>query len=310
MLTSTQQKSSSDPELRRSELVNSHEYLTILPPDSPKKKAPKKPIPTPRTHKPEKPVPESLPLYVNTFHATPPTLPPSGNPVSYAKMGLDILMASQRSLSESNLVKQDTEDDEYVDMTQFQQCKFLQPHYINYSEMIQAGLSPPLRDPEMTLRGKLRQQKSGSVGDTPRNFTPHKTPLYVNARGCVSSFMETEDIYENGQHCMEYYLYGNTSNHDNHPGSYDSGLGSTPSCSPLLGQRSFSLNDVSQAGSVTQAQHWEKEADVKKVDPETHRAVRPEKVVRKPCKWLTPLCARRVQGEGRHYENLPLMATS
>lgn len=299
-LANTYQKSCSDPELRDLETAGSHEYLTILPPDSPKKKRPKKPIPTPRTQKPEKLIPESLPLYVNTLHTTPPTPPPNGS-VSYGNMGLDRLLSSQRSLSESNLFKggsDETEDNEYVDMTQFQGRHLLHPHYINYSDLNEGNVAPPLCDPSVTLRGKLRPQKSGSVGDKPLNLSSQRAPLYVNSRGCVPCFFETEDIYENGQHCMEFYLYGNTG------GDYsfgDSGLGSTPSCSPLLCQRSFSLNDVRQAGSLD-TQYWEEE--VKRMDQEAQRAAA---AVGPPCKWLTPRCGR---GREHPYENLPPIATS
>ena len=296
-LANTYQKSCSDPELRGLEITSSHEYLTILPPDSPKKKRPKKPIPTPRAQKPEKLIPESLPLYVNT----PPTPPPDGSSVSYGNMGLERLLSSQRSLSESNLFTgggDETEDDEYVDMTHFQGRNRLHPHYINYCELNQGNVAPPLCDPEVTLRGKLRAQKSGSVGDKPLNLSSQGPPMYVNSRGCVPCFFETEDIYENGQHCMEFYLYGNTGGC-----SYeDSGLGSTPSCSPLLGQRSFSLDDVRQAGSVAHTQYWVEE--VKKLDPEAQRA---GAAVGTPCHWLTPRCGR---GREHAYENLPLIATS
>ena len=92
--------------------------------------------------------------------------------------------------------------------------------------------------------------------------------MYVNSSACVASFLETEDIYENGSQVMEYYLYGDSSrllpgscgnNGMTKPCNYgDSGLGSTPSCSPLLGQRSFSLDDVRKAGAH---RAWEVQSD-------------------------------------------------
>lgn len=285
ILASTQQKSSSDPQLsnRRSfDLTTSHVYLTILPPDSPKK-APKKPVPTPRTHKL---VPENVPLYENTFHMTPPT--PTLNlakasdhkPVpSYPRMGLGALLSSQRSLSESNLSSiggtSHDADDEYVDMTEFR-GKFFQQLYVSYTDLHgQYENLMPLHDPEMTFRGGMQQEKSSSVGDIPQKFSSQGAPTYENTR-YVASFLETEKIYENGQHCMEHYLYGNTSgNQDNtnfhngnsdhettEPGSHgDSGVGSTPSCSPLLSHHS-SLDDARRTSNTTHRQHGAEETSL------------------------------------------------
>jgi hypothetical protein len=272
-LASIPQKSGSDPVLSRHtdfDLTTSQEYLTILPWDGLPKKTPKKPVPTPRTHKPP---PQSLPLYENTIHAMPPTLtitsPTTAGQMSpsSSKTRLDVralLSSQQRSLSEITLYSSTAgggsldEDDQYVDMTQFQR-QLLQPLYENCDGMTHYNYGLRPCDPEVTFRGGLQRQRSSSMGDIPTNHSSQGPPhIYENSRACVASFMETEDIYENGPHVMEYYLYGKTPFSS---GSYgnetttklcnygDSGLGSTPSCSPLLGQRSFSLDDVRRGGS-------------------------------------------------------------
>ena len=129
----------------------------------------------------------------------------------------------------------------------------------------------------VTLRRGMRRLPSRSVGDIPTTAEAEEEdktqPLYENTRACaVSLFLQNEQIYENGPHIMNYLLYGDVSvdrddeedqnHHQNHQyhghhrgttavgaevcGYRDSGLGSTPSCSPLLAGRSFSLNDVRQ----------------------------------------------------------------
>ena len=334
-LASIQQKSSSDPQLslqKDLELSIAHEYLTILPPES-RKKPCKKPIPTPRTFKPQ--LPQSLPLNENSIHTTPPT--PCEPECSSSdercdlpnfQSGLELLLSSQRSLSESNLYSsvrgtgEDVEDDDYVDMSQFcfgeeicMNSNELQPEFDTLAltprevetpirarfqrqrsgsmgafpkissqqgphtyENVGNCLAPPPQDVATSLRGGLQRQRSSSTGDLAK-LSIQGVHMYENSRNCLSNFLETEEIYENGEHCMEYYLYGETSsnyddatNKSDHRGntvpttsgfgSYgDSGLGSTPNCSPLLIHRSFSLDDMRLGGTAELTEQREEEED-------------------------------------------------
>ena len=327
-LAALPQKSGSDPQLssRRSlDLTNSHEYLTILPPNLAEKRAPKKPKPTPR-----KQLPSSLPLYENDIHMTPPTptadgrerRSPAPSPTRLvSRLDVQRLLFSQRSLSESNLYDNTgggSTDDDYVDMTSYHH----RPCYTNHNDLQQnpdSSTSPDLTvtsEPEsevMTFERRMRSQSSCSVGDVPLQLTdiPH---MYENSR-CIDSLLNVQDLYENGGHVRDYYLHGNTGDkqvdHGNKTelGNHgDSGLGSTPSCSPLLASihRSYSLGDVRQTNTPSQ-----------QVADTTHHhhhhsptgAEKPRAARRKPCKWQLPCCTKAVRSRKNHthYENLPLI---
>ena len=345
-LATIPQKSGSDPQLSTrlsSELTDSHEYLKILPTKpKPIKKPIKKPKPLPRAHKQ---LPESLPLYENTFNMTPPTptspekpcKPRAPTPPDLNQLDVKTLFSTQRSLSESNLYtnlpgggggggglgeRQETDDD-YVEMMPYIRHP---PLYVNCSE---AGiLSSPQVHPGVTLRPsaevatrRMLRQTSHSAGDLPAPLGS-SFPLYVNEMPCVGSFLDTEQLYANGQFIMEWCLYGNTSDeqvssgihsgsHGNatEPGRYgDSGLGSTPSCSPLVASRSrsFSLDNVRNASTVFPTQ---------KMTHHNLQIVNPAASV--PTEWQSPHCTkpcRRSQTEGcsqnNQYENYPLITSS
>ena len=275
-LSTTQQKSGSDPQLStrvNDDLLASAEYLKVVPPNPPSKKIPKKPKPTPRTRKPAN---LPLPQRTSAFTMTPPTptLPGgqvrnSPSPIRSLNRGLDVrtLLSSQRSLSESNLfsnLSNDSEDD-YVDMSHYQKQWEQRQLYVNFNEL------HPVVPREMSLqRRAMRRQASSSCGDLPAAATVDvPQPLYENAKCCTVLFGETEVAYENGRHAMEHFMYGQAGegNDSVDPGtsskssrgnvtgpcSYgDSGLGSTPSGSALLTcqQRSFSLDDVRQVAGA------------------------------------------------------------
>ena len=273
-LSSTQKKSGSDPQLstrEKSDLISSASYLTILPSTPPAKKAPKKPKPTPRTRKPlDLPLPGNSPFLT----MTPPTTTSPGRgcsnhaPHKSLTRGLDVrtLLSGQRSLSESNLFsgvspcEADTPEDDYVDMSQYQRNWEQRELYVNYDCLLTEAECLAVRG------GGMRRQVSSSCGDL-RSAPDEPQPLYENAKCCAAMFQEVEEIYENGQHAMEHYMYGSNGEEEEEeeedclsslkgrrgnvtaPCSYgDSGLGSTPSGSPLLTcqQRSFSLGDVRQ----------------------------------------------------------------
>ena len=273
-LSATQQKSGSDPQLSTREnddLLSSAAYLKVIHPNQPPKKTQKKPKPTPRTRKPESLLPGSI---FTMTPATPTSSEGQGfnfpNPNHSLTRGLDVrsLLSSQRSLSESNLfasstATNDSEDDDYVDMNHYQKQWERGQLYVNYNEL------HPVRPREMTLQRKtMRRQVSNSCGDLrTAAMVDEPQALYANAQCCSVLFGETENAYENGRHVMEHYMYGRASEGDDteYPGASaksgrgnvtapctygDSGLGSTPSGSPLLTcqQRSVSLTDVRQAG--------------------------------------------------------------
>jgi hypothetical protein len=198
------------------------------------------------------------------------------------------LLSSQRSLSESNLFsglpggEQESQEDDYVDMSHYnRECWGQQQMYVNYSDLHEGGGfqdSPPESPPPaalgvgVTLRRRgMQRQASSSVGDL-RAAVDAPQPLYENARACTGLFRETEELYENGQHVMEYFMYGHVEGE--RPAGRgvvtalcgDSGLGSTPSSSPLLAhhqQRSFSLDDVRQAGTLAR----QRPDDTRQPDP-------------------------------------------
>ena len=306
-LPATRRKSGSDPQLSTHEDYDlSASYLKILPPSlptntapPPTKKTPKKPKPLPRTRKPASIPPcEGFTMTPQTLTVEYGSVPP--NPHRSLKRGLDVgtLLSNQRSLSESNLfanLSKDSED-EYVDMSHYQRGWEQPQLYVNYNELnpeclagypnsecvagypnpeCLAGYPVTLREGTLQ-RWKMRRQVSNSCGDIPTALLADKPqPLYENARCCTVLFQETEEVYGNGKHAMEHYLYGSTredeeeEEEESYPSSssktkrgnvtapctyQDSGLGSTPSGSPLYGcqQRSFSMDDVRQAGSGAQ----------------------------------------------------------
>lgn len=359
-LASTQQKSSSDPQLsnRRSyDLTTSVQYLEIIPPTTkpmpPTKRAPKKPKPTPRTHKQP---PANLPTHDTSFLTTPPTptsryckAPLPSSPSFDKGLDVQVLLSSQRSLSESNIYSSCGEslDDEYVDMSYY---THQQPHHA-HSEDTSTHYNVSHMDTllynhgdEVTLRQPaMRRQISRSMGNIPATINDTCQPLYENARGCTASFLETEDIYENGTHVMNFFLYGNVSTEQNDEEIYsnattdrqihrnavaehgcygDSGLGSTPSCSPLLGKsaRSFSLDDVRQTDTDTQQRMTKPTAynDCNQHTAAVHEHIRPEhhKPVRynRPCNWQLPSCTKAIRGQDNHVihnaQNLPLITSS
>ena len=312
-LTTTQQKSDSDPQLssRDTRTASDVSYLTILPPTPPGKKSPKKPKPTPRTQKPT-----NLPLCGPAFlKMTPPTpsserrglQPRLSSPHSLTR-GLDMrtLLSSQRSLSESNLFSAtdaDTPEDDYVDMSHYRENWGQKQLYVNYNELC-GNSNDPLP------HGELRRQVSSSCGDL-RGETEAPQPLYEN----------TDSMYENGREAVRFYTFGCTGNYyPENEGEEeeeceneglcggcrgvatgpcchgDSGLGSTPSGSPLLAnqQRSFSLDDMQHPTHPARAEQPEK-------PPKRH-------------KWQLRCCTKVAKGRLGHthnkeYENLPLITS-
>ncbi|CAI8023023.1 hypothetical protein GBAR_LOCUS13483 [Geodia barretti] len=331
-LSATQQKSGSDPQLSTrvdDDLLASAEYLKVLPPNQRSKKTPKKPKPTPRTRKPAN---LPLPQRTSVYTMTPPTPTLAGgqvrnlpSPNRSLNRGLDVrtLLSSQRSLSESNLfsnLSNDSEDD-YVDMSHYQKQWERTQLYVNYNEL------HPVVPREMSLQRKaMRRQASSSCGNLPAAaMVDEPQPLYENAKCCTVLFGETEVAYENGRQVMEYFMYGQAGggNDSVDPGasskssrrnvtgpcSYgDSGLGSTPSGSPLLTsqQRSFSLDDMRQ---VAGAQLTDED------QLEMTEELKPERPP-KPCRWQFPCCVKVIRGQLGHvthqnsYENLPLILSS
>ena len=327
-----QQKSGSDPEMSIRTSSNAS-YLTILPPNPPTKK-PKKPKPTPRSRKPG-----SIPLSGHTrLKMTLPTsaLPgqgPDNPPVLLLSphRGLDVrtLLSSQRSLSESNLfsavspTETDTEDD-YVDMTHYRES--WGHMYINYHDLLDTGCDSPASPQhhddndlmQQEQRRGMRRQASSSCSDLPTEAVLRQ-PVYENARRCAVSFIETDRAYVNGREAMRFYMYGCVGDEEEEEefddqslwsGARgvvtalcchgDSGLGSTPSSSPILykQQRSFSMDDLRQLPSKSHPPHHGRLVD----QGEPGRPAQP---------WQWQPCRAKVQPGYAHnhgYENLPLMA--
>ena len=242
-LADARQKSSSDPELRERRTPTSPttpDYLTIIPP-RPASKSAKKPIPTPRTFGlPPKPVRPQV---------TEPSPHASSHPLYGNLLGVDRLLASQRSISEINLHSLTSED-------LYENTRQVDEDLPTPYESIDDNDTPSLCNlPVPARRGIFQRQRSGSMGDIPsypgwRVTTDEggeREDSHENDTSYHDNFLHTEELYENGKECMDYWMYGSMECRQQPwqtSSCGDSGIGCTPNCSPFLGHKSFSMNDL------------------------------------------------------------------
>ena len=264
-LFETRHISSSYPTLKYLD-ISSPDYLTILPsePVLTGKQA-KRPVPTPRSLPPHQHPTTTPPAQLTKIHHQPiqPTmkvLPPplpageegdrekSGGPRGSSGMSIR-LHYHRRSLSEVTLHSCTFSIDAalYVNMQDLHDRHDELPTLCASVDEVKS-LRLPVNSIQLPQRG-FDRQKSSSMGDIYTQCSwgvPSNELKYAESFG--DDFSHTEQIYENGQHFMNSWMYDTegTTQQEQQPlyCNWDSGIESTPNSSPFENTQTFSTGET------------------------------------------------------------------